>query len=572
MRQRYPLGHYLASYVSPEELDQAVKLQKRTKSRVGQLLVDLGLLSEENLYKALSEQLGHPVLTDENFPEAPMSLGQENWTLFMRNYHVLPLERTRQGVRLVVADPLDLPTLDSIKLAMGVEDFDLCIAPKQRIDKWLDTYYGHESLSVDSIVDGMDEDELEILGGDDEEDINQLRDMASEAPVIRLVNLLISQAIEKRASDIHIEPFERDLRIRYRVDGILHEAETPPKRLQAAIISRVKIMANLNIAERRLPQDGRIKMRVAGKKIDLRVSSIPTQFGESVVMRILDRSSILLSIEDLGFPEDFQKIFLKMIHLPHGIFLVTGPTGSGKTTTLYAALNQINTADKKIITVEDPVEYQLPGVNQIQVNPKIGLTFSSGLRSIVRQDPDVILVGEIRDTETAEIAIQSALTGHLVFSTLHTNDAPSSITRLTDMNVESFLVSSVIEGILAQRLVRLLCDHCSRYIDSDPGLLRDLRTVIPDLPDSFRPRQGQGCDECGGTGYMGRKGIFELLVINEEIRSLINQNSPVGDLRKAARRAGMRTLREDGWLKVIRHETTVEEVVRVTQEDEFVII
>jgi general secretion pathway protein E len=571
MRERQRIGQYLLRFVSEEELEQALKTQKKVKMRIGQILVDLGLLSEENLCRALSEQLELPLLEDKDFPEAPLELNGAISFKFLKNYHVLPLDRQDGRVRVVLTDPLDFSTLDDVRLALGAEDLEVCIATRGLVDKWLDTYYGEQPADMRSIVGQIQDDELEILGKDNEEDIDQLRDMASEAPVIRLVNLFINEAISKRASDIHIEPFEQRLRVRYRIDGILHDIESPPKRLQAAIVSRVKIMAELNIAERRLPQDGRIKMRVGGKKIDLRVSSIPTQFGESVVMRILDRSSIVLTVEELGFPEDYHRTFEKMIHIPHGIFLVTGPTGSGKTTTLYAALNSINSPDKKIITIEDPVEYQLTGVNQIQVNPKIDLTFAKGLRSIVRQDPDVILVGEIRDFETAEIAIQSALTGHLVFSTLHTNDAPSAITRLVDMGVEHFLVSSVLEGALAQRLVRIVCKGCARPTPLSAPILEELLQLKPDLPRSFTPVQGAGCEDCGGTGYIGRKGIFEFLVVNDELRALINQKVSSGELRKAARRHGMRTLREDGWRKVIRHETTVEEVLRVTQEEEFII-
>jgi general secretion pathway protein E len=569
MPERQRIGHYLLQHVSEEELDQALKAQKRVKQRLGEILVNLGFLSEENLCSALSEQLGLPMMGDKDFPEAPLPLDGSISFKFMKNYHVLVLDRELTRARLVMADPTDVSTLDNVRLALGVDEVDLSIATRALVSKWLDTYYGEASpQSLEALVKEAEEGELEILRSDNEDDIGHLQEMASEAPIIRLVNLFISESIQKRASDIHIEPFEQKMRVRYRVDGILHDAESPPRRLHAAVISRVKIMAELNIAERRLPQSGRIKMRVGGRKIDLRVETSPTQWGESVVMRVLDRSSIMLSVEDLGFPEDHRRTFDKLIHLPHGIILVTGPTGSGKTTTLYAALNRINTPDKKIITVEDPVEYQLQGVNQIQVNSKISLTFSNGLRSIVRQDPDVILIGEIRDKETADIAIQSALTGHLVFSTLHTNDAPGSVTRLLDMGVEQFLISSVIEGVLAQRLVRIVCRHCAVARPAAAAIVEELRAVRPDLPSGFLPVQGAGCEHCGGTGYRGRKGIFELLLVNDELRALINQRASAGELRRAARRHGMRSLREDGWRKVIRHETTVEEVLRVTQEDE----
>jgi general secretion pathway protein E len=390
--------------------------------------------------------------------------------------------------------------------------------------------------------------------------------MASEAPVIRLVNLIISKAIDMRSSDIHFEPFESQFRIRYRIDGVLHDVESPPKRLQAALISRVKIMAKLNIAERRLPQDGRIMVKVKGKEIDFRVSSVPTIHGESVVLRILDKSSIVLDIQKLGFPEDILADFDRAIQNPHGIILVTGPTGSGKTTTLYCALEKINSPDKKIVTVEDPVEYQLRGVNQIQVKPVIGLTFANALRSIVRQDPDVILIGEIRDSETAEIAIHSALTGHLVFSTLHTNDAASATTRLIDMGIEDYLLSSTLVGILAQRLVRVICPHCQEPYRPEDTLLKQLG-ITPEEASKMQLVRPRGCTECGFTGYRGRTGIFEFLKVTDETRALILGKKDSQVIKETARRRGMRTLREDGWLRVKEGSTTVRELLRVTQEE-----
>src|SRR5438874_639063 len=399
---------------------------------------------------------------------------------------------------------------------------------------------------------------------DGDEDVNHLRDMAFEAPVVRLVNLLVENAITAEASDIHIEPFEDTLRIRYRIDGILYDQEAPPRRLQAAVTSRIKIMAEMNIAERRLPQDGRIRVNLHGARVDIRVSTIPTVHGESIVMRLLQRSSVFLPLEKLGFPADTLKRFESLIKRPHGILLVTGPTGSGKTTTLYGALDKINSPDRKIITVEDPVEYQLKGVNQIAVKPKIGLTFATGLRHIVRQDPDVILIGEIRDLETAEIAIQASLTGHLVFSTLHTNDAPGAITRLQDMGVEPYLVASVLEGVLAQRLVRRICATCRV---SDTPSSADLSALGIAGADGTRLYRGRGCDECRGTGYRSRTGIYELFPITEDARSLILRRAPTRDIRRYAIEAGMVTLRMDGWRKACESVTTVEEILRVTQED-----
>jgi general secretion pathway protein E len=417
------------------------------------------------------------------------------------------------------------------------------------------------------IIEGIDDVSFGTLS-DEIEDVEQLKDLASEAPVIRLVNLLMSKAVESRASDIHIEPFEKDLKIRYRIDGILHDVESPPKKLKAAVISRVKIMAKLNIAERRLPQDGRIKLKVLGKDIDLRVSTLPTMYGESVVMRILDKSNTALyDIRRLGFPEDSLRDFTALIRRPHGIVLVTGPTGSGKTTTLYSALDTINLPDKKIITIEDPVEYQMDGVNQIQVHTQIGLTFAAGLRHIVRQDPDVIMVGEIRDLETAAIAIRAALTGHLVFSTLHTNDAPSAIARLVDMGAEDYLIASSLLGVLAQRLVRVICPHCKVEVFPVPEMLDEFgyrRGNGRGEPDRFF--EGRGCERCSNTGYIGRLGIYELMLMNDDLRKLTVGKADSNQLRKKAVESGMRPLRDDGWLKVRQGSTSIAEVLRVTQD------
>src|SRR5438876_3117338 len=421
-------------------------------------------------------------------------------------------------------------------------------------------YDGANATALQRIVEGMDEER----SGDGDEDVNHLRDMAFEAPVVRLVNLLVENAITAEASDIHIEPFEDTLRIRYRIDGILYDQEAPPRRLQAAVTSRIKIMAEMNIAERRLPQDGRIRVNLHGARVDIRVSSIPTVHGESIVMRLLQRSSVFLPLDKLGFPADTLKRFDALIKRPHGIILVTGPTGSGKTTTLYGALDKINSPDRKIITVEDPVEYQLKGVNQIAVKPKIGLSFATGLRHIVRQDPDVILVGEIRDLETAEIAIQASLTGHLVFSTLHTNDAPSAITRLQDMGVEPYLLSSVLEGVLAQRLVRRICQVCRVPEVASPA---DIEALAIDADPHTKLFRGLGCDDCRGTGYRGRTGIYELFPITEDVRSLVLRRASSREIRRVAIDQGMVTLRQDGWSRAVEGVTTIEEVLRVTQED-----
>jgi general secretion pathway protein E len=430
----------------------------------------------------------------------------------------------------------------------------------------LERLYGSSASMFGRIIEGIDDGGIEGLS-DEIEDIEQLKDLASEAPVIRLVNLIMSKAIEGRASDIHIEPFEKDLKVRYRIDGILYDVESPPKKLKAAIISRVKIMAKLNIAERRLPQDGRIKLKVLGKDIDLRVSTLPTMYGESVVMRILDKSnSSLYDLRRLGLAEDSLHELQGLIRRPHGILLVTGPTGSGKTTTLYSALDTINLPDKKIITIEDPVEYQMDGVNQIQVNPQIGLTFAVGLRHIVRQDPDVIMVGEIRDLETAEIAIRAALTGHLVFSTLHTNDAPSAITRLVDMGAEDYLIASSLLGVLAQRLVRVICPHCRFEVFPVTEMLDEIGFRRGNGHEGDRFYEGRGCERCATTGFIGRLGIYELMIANDEVRKLTVGKADSGQIRKKAFESGMRSLRDDGWHKVRNGLTTISEVLRVTQD------
>jgi general secretion pathway protein E len=438
------------------------------------------------------------------------------------------------------------------------------IAAPNEIEAALERLYGGGRSSMGAIVDNISSRGEEE---DDFGDIAHLKDLASEAPVIRLVNLVLTKALEQRASDIHIEPFENQLVVRYRIDGVLHEVESPPRRLSAAIISRVKIMASLDIAERRLPQDGRIKLRVQGKEIDLRVSTIPTMHGESVVMRILDKGGVPLDFASLGFEGRPLAKFLEALDQVHGILLVTGPTGSGKTTTLYTALDRLNKPELKIVTVEDPVEYQMPGINQIQVKPQIDLTFANALRSIVRQDPDIIMVGEIRDVETVRIAMQSALTGHMVLSTVHTNDAPSTISRLLDMGAEDYLLTSTLNAVLAQRLVRTLCAKCRAPHPALPEVIEqmDLRRYVPAGEVTlFRPT---GCPECAGTGYWGRVSILELMIMTDNIRSLIMRHATAGDIRSAAIMEGMETMFENGLRKALAGTTTIEEVLRVTRED-----
>jgi general secretion pathway protein E len=528
-------------------------------------LVNSGLLTPEQFRSTLEEFFGVPIATKEDFPKEPILLNSLPVS-FMKESKFVPGRLLDNELTVIMANPFDYSTLDALRLATGCGIRPL-VGRENEILFAIEQHYGSGFTSMEKIIE--DTENIPEYQERDEENIEHLRDMASEGPVIRLVNLIITRAIETRASDIHFEPFEDQFRVRYRIDGVLHDVESPPNRLQAAIVSRIKIMAKLNIAERRLPQDGRIMLRVKGKEIDFRVSSIPTIYGESIVLRILDKSSIVLDIEKLGFPEDTLAGFDELIQRPHGIILVTGPTGSGKTTTLYCALEKINSPEKKIITVEDPVEYQLRGINQIQVKPSIGLNFANSLRSIVRQDPDVILIGEIRDAETAEIAIHSALTGHLVLSTLHTNDAPSAITRLIDMGMEDYLLSSTIIGILAQRLVRIACPYCRKPYSPDPRIIKEMKLNGDNL-QSVKITEVKGCESCSNTGYWGRAGIFEFLKVTDDIQSLILGKKDSHAIKEAARKDGMRTLREDGWLKVKQGITTISEVLRVTQEEEVI--
>ncbi len=527
-------------------------------------LIKPGILTADEIQVAAKEFFGTSLAVEDDFPKEPMLFSNLS-VQFMKGSKFIPAYLENNILTVIMDNPSDFYTIDAIRLATNHE-IQPIFGDESEIMKAIERSYGTGASSMDKIIEDID-GIPEYVGTEEEENVDQLRDMASEGPVIRLVNLIITRAIERRASDIHFEPFEDIFQVRYRIDGVLHDVESPPRRLQAAMISRVKIMAKLNIAERRLPQDGRIMLRVKGKEIDFRVSTVPTIHGESIVLRILDKSSIVLDLERLGFREDTLRGFAELFHQPHGIILVTGPTGSGKTTTLYSGLEKINSPEKKIITVEDPVEYQLKGVNQIQVKPAIGLTFANALRSIVRQDPDVILIGEIRDAETAEIAIHSALTGHLVLSTLHTNDAPSAITRLLNMGMEDYLLSSTIIGILAQRLVRLACPECQTPYTPDPAILHEMKIRPEDLKH-LKIIDVKGCNQCGQTGYWGRAGIYEFLKVNEEIQKMILGEKDSNIIKEAARREGMRTLREDGWLKVQEGLTTVSEVLRVTQEEE----
>jgi general secretion pathway protein E len=549
--------------LSSEELERVSKLQTEQQSPLTRLVVELGFLSEEDLLPVLRDHFEIPVMSLRDIPntilpiELPPGIGD-----FFKLARMVPV--MIDGTELVVAttDPLDVSRLHALELAVGVRVKPVLAREKEiaaRIEALYSSNYAPDG--------GQEAVEHQLEGIGDEEDVAHLRDMASEVPVIRLVNQMLVRALESRASDVHIEPFENQLKVRYRIDGILHEVESPPRQLKAAVISRLKILAQLNIAERRLPQDGRIKTRLAGKDVDLRIATVPTLYGESVVIRLLERGQIFTELDTLGFPPGPLAHFNEMILKPHGMILVTGPTGSGKTTTLYGALQKINDPGKKIITIEDPVEYQLSGVNQIHVKPQIGLTFANGLRSIVRQDPDVIMVGEIRDAETAEIAVQAALTGHLVFSTLHTNDAAGAISRLLEMGVQDYLLSSSLLGVLAQRLVRRLCPSCRKevpFADME-GLTEELN--LREGNSLTTVWQATGCNACSGTGYLGRVGIFELLPVTSEICKVISQRADAGVIRNLAVQQGMRLLREDGWDKVRQGLTTLAEVLRVTREE-----
>jgi general secretion pathway protein E len=526
-----------------------------------QRLIDLGFIAEEELLKILGAHFGYPYVSLKNVRSKNIFIEglSEN---FLRESRVVPLELKDETLSIAINNPFDENMLEAIRMATGYT-LDVRLAKEAEISDLVEQLFSTGSSSMERLIENIGKDDDADVS-ESEGDIDHLKDLASEAPVIRLVNLIISRAIELQASDIHFEPFENSFHIRYRIDGVLHDMESPPKNLQAAVISRIKIMSKLNIAERRLPQDGRIKLRVMGKEIDFRVSTLPTLFGESVVMRILDSESITFDIDNLGFPKENLQCFEDLIVRPYGIILVTGPTGSGKTTTLYSALNKINSPDKKIITVEDPVEYQLLGVNQIHVKPAIGLTFANALRSILRQDPDVVMIGEIRDAETAEIAIHAALTGHLVFSTLHTNDAAGAVTRLLEMGMENYLVSSSLLGILAQRLVRVICPECREECAPTIAMLQEMG-IPPEEAASVKVARGRGCENCAHTGYRGRRGIYELLMVTDEIRQLILSQSDSKTIKDKARAQGMQTLREAGWNKVRQQITTGSEVIRVTQ-------
>jgi type II secretion system protein E len=539
-----------------DELRRVVA-NSRTGEPPYKVAIRTGLVSEDDFLGLVAAELGIPfikALPETYDPEAFSRISP----LFMQEHAFVPMAVHDGKLSIVISDPFDHIVIDTLKKLFRVGDIELAISREESIRAWIQAHYlRDEQRQQDS--DDEQAAEPEFLAF---EDVEQLKDLASEAPVVKKVNLILTKAVESAASDIHLETFQDRIQVRFRIDGILQDFEALPRHLQQAIVSRIKIMARLDIAERRLPQDGKMFLKIAGKSIDMRVSCLPTTHGESVVIRLLDRTSISFSMEKLGFPALQLEAFDQLIRQPHGIVLVTGPTGSGKTTTLYSALNTLNSPDKKIITIEDPVEYDLDGINQVQANPKAGLTFASGLRSIVRQDPDVILIGEIRDRETADIAVQSALTGHLVFSTLHTNDAAGAVTRLVEIGVEDYLLSSSLLGILAQRLLRVLCPACKKPFLPDQALVR--RLGLPWTPTQAEPLyEAVGCPKCSNTGYRGRTAIFEVLPVSDEVKSLILESKSSTAIRDLAVSQGMRLLRDSGWDKVRQGLSSATEVLRV---------
>ena len=548
--------------------DQSARAASETAESEGRSIVDV-LVAEEmatemDILKALANQFGMETISLASL-DVPQDVVDMVPADVARRYKIVPVYKHDTMLGVAISDPLDVETLDSLRFALK-QEVQGVVAPMEEITAALQEYYPVGAESMETMLTEMTEGSVEMVEAPDGLQVEDQEVSDSDAPIIKLVSLVILEAFRSRGSDIHLEPMERKFRVRYRVDGVLHEVDSPPRKLQSAVISRVKIMANMSIAEKRIPQDGRIEINVMGRDLDLRVSSVPTNHGESIVMRILDKESLNLGLGQLGFFSDDQATFEKLTSLADGIFLVTGPTGSGKTTTLYACLNQLNRPDRKIITVEDPVEYQLSGVNQVHVRADIGLTFGAALRSILRQAPNIVMIGEIRDAETAEIAVNASLTGHLVLSTLHTNDAPSAITRLIDIGVKPFLVASSTRGIMAQRLVRKICDTCmTTYTPTEKEL-----SLLGPHAMQFRGmelKRGEGCKDCSETGYKGRRGIFELVEINDEVRHMIYRRMSTVELRAKARELGMRTLREDGLRKVTAGITTLEEVFRVTMGD-----
>ncbi len=553
--------------ITEEQLAKAIEAQKEGGGRLGYNLTKLGFVTEDELTRFLSTQYGIPTVDlsqVEVDPEVIKLIPED----VVRKYHIMPISRT--GAKLVIAmsDPSNIFAIDDIKFLTGY-NVEPLVASDEAIKEAIDEYYESSDYGLEGVLTDFEEEDMEVVQEEDDLDISDLKKATEEAPVVRLVNFILTDAIKKGASDIHIEPYEKLFRVRYRIDGVLHEVMKPPIKLKNAIASRIKIMSSLNIAERRLPQDGRIKLKMGkNREMDYRVSVLPTLFGEKVVMRLLDKSNLQLDMTKLGFEEDALKSFLDAIHQPWGMVLVTGPTGSGKTTTLYSALSDLNKTSDNISTAEDPVEFNLAGINQVQMHEEIGLNFAAALRSFLRQDPDIIMVGEIRDYETAEIAIKAALTGHLVLSTLHTNDAPSTVNRLLNMGIEPFLVASATNLILAQRLARKICEECKEKIEISPQVIRDL-AVDKDKDEILKSDfyKGKGCSACNGTGFKGRIALYEVMPFTETLKELVLNGASSSEIKRAAIAEGMKTLRMSGLTKAAEGVTTLEEVLRVTMAD-----
>jgi len=567
-----PLGRVLIKMgkITRAQVHEALQLQRQQRRPLGQILIELGYISEQDLQLALAFQIGMEPADLEKL-EIPKEVIDLLPAQVANTYRCVPVDYDKEKNLLTIAidTPDNFQATDDLKTLMGF-NVKAVIVPADQLSAALQRYYPEEQTgSITDIIKEIEQDEslAKFEGRGESIDLDELKEMIESNPVKKLLNLVLLQAIKDKASDIHFEPFENEFKMRYRIDGVLYEMVPPPKHIAYAISSRIKVMANLDIAERRLPQDGRIPLVVNGNPVDLRVSVLPTMFGESVVLRVLDRTQVSLDLEKLGMRDDDLRIFRQLIKKPHGIVIVTGPTGCGKTTTLYAALRELNSPEVKILTAEDPVEYDIDGLIQVQINADIGLTFARCLRSFLRQDPDIILVGEIRDLETAEIAVQASLTGHLVFSTLHTNDAPSAIARLLDLGLEPFQVTATLEAVVAQRLVRRICEHCKEEFEPTEEMLMELNLT----PDDVKGRKfyyGRGCDYCNNTGYRGRLGIFEIMVLDDEIRELIMKHASSAIIREEARKRGMRSLRESGLLAIYDGLTTIEEVVRETIVEE----
>jgi general secretion pathway protein E len=568
-RSDLELGEILlrTTRLQPEELERARQRQRESHDRLGDVLIEEGLLNADEVLAGIAEQLGLEVQPSVSPEEVDENLIQRVPIGFAKQHRIIPLsfDEETQVLRAATADPLDTAPIDDLRILLGAQDVELTLANERAILLVINQAYDRGGISTDQLAEAASDD-LDALADVALHEPKDLLEATDDAPIIKLVNSLLQRAVKERASDVHIEPFEKEIRVRFRIDDVLYEPMRPlPRSLQASIASRIKIMGNLDIAEKRLPQDGRIRLKIAGRDYDVRLSTVPVAFGERLVMRLLPDTQALLDLEKIGFSETQRRALDRIIRRPNGIFLVTGPTGSGKTTTLHACLAEVNQSDKNIITIEEPVEITQEGIGQIEVNPKINLTFATGLRAILRQDPNVVLVGEIRDKETADIAIQASLTGHLVLSTLHTNDAASAITRLVDMGVEPFLVGSSLIAVLAQRLVRILCEHCREGYTAGDEDFREMGVRPPSRPITlYRP---VGCGRCAQTGYQGRMGIFELMLVDDDIRGLVSTNVDAKSIKKQAAAKGMRTLRADGAQKVLRGITSIAELLRATEEE-----